>query len=429
MPPVRLNVFQKLVLQWEKLHPYNGAQVVHVEGLPPEDLAERWSRTLASLGLGSLNLSAGAYGFDRRGADGIESHAEGTPLETVLTAHLNRKYSDSETPLRLIVVPRGDRTYFLVVAYRHFVADSVSIRLVIESLFDVICDPTAPPPDPVEWSAGGYWKLFGPRTSGGSAGWSLPAAAVAAARQTWRMKRVRRVESRSADFRVEFTSHRIPDGVVDRALAFARGQRLRLNDVLLAAIALALREHGPLGETSKRTDFALGSIVDLRPHARQTDRPRLQRAFNLYLGFSTAFLTPEQMSDLATAARALGEQHRRLRESNSGSASMLRMGAGLLAHRLFRSPATVAEWYRKRVPLSVGISNINLRPQWPQRHFPSPLLDYFRVSPTGPLMPLVFSATTLGPRLHLGLTRRADIIAPEMAKKLVGHITRTLTRL
>jgi hypothetical protein len=50
---------------------------------------------------------------------------------------------------------------------------------------------------------------------------------------------------------------------------------------------------------------------------------------------------------------------------------------------------------------------------WATAYHPSPLLDYIRVSPTGPMMPLVFATTTLGNRFHFGVTYRPSIVPVE----------------
>jgi len=73
--------------------------------------------------------------------------------------------------------------------------------------------------------------------------------------------------------------------------------------------------------------------------------------------------------------------------------SPLRMLAGLAVGRIY-SRKKVIEFYRKRVPLAGGISNVNLNRSWPVEFHPDPLLDYIRVSPTGPMMPLVLSLSS-----------------------------------
>ena len=53
-------------------------------------------------------------------------------------------------------------------------------------------------------------------------------------------------------------------------------------------------------------------------------------------------------------------------------------------------------WMAARMPLAAGISNVNLNRSWAAAYHPAPLLDYLRVTPTGPMLPLVFTTTTIG---------------------------------
>jgi hypothetical protein len=103
------------------------------------------------------------------------------------------------------------------------------------------------------------------------------------------------------------------------------------------------------------------------------------------------------------------------------------MLAGLTAGRLFDRDR-LATFYRKRLPLSGGISNVNLNHSWARRYHPDPLIDYLRISPTGPMMPLVFSTTTLGSSFHFGLTRRSALVTDAMAEQIAAHFIRRLTQ-
>jgi hypothetical protein len=101
------------------------------------------------------------------------------------------------------------------------------------------------------------------------------------------------------------------------------------------------------------------------------------------------------------------------------------MCMGLTAHR-FLSPQRLLDWYRKRIPLAGGTSNVNLNRDWPAKYHPSPLLDYVRVSPCGPMMPMVFTPTTLGTGINFGLTCRESVISPELQQRIASQFTRRL---
>ena len=104
---------------------------------------------------------------------------------------------------------------------------------------------------------------------------------------------------------------------------------------------------------------------------------------------------------------------------------MLRMVAGLVFARLF-SREGLLEFYRKRYAMAGGISNVNLNRDWPAEYHPWPLLEYIRVSPTGPMMPLVFTPTTLGRQLNFGLTCRDCLIPSEQSPELAAMFIRRL---
>ena len=106
---------------------------------------------------------------------------------------------------------------------------------------------------------------------------------------------------------------------------------------------------------------------------------------------------------------------------------MIRILAAVVAHRLL-GPDKVKQFYRKRVPLAGGVSNVNLNDTWVRRYHPAPVLDYLRVSPCGPLMPLVFTPTTLGERLNFGLTFRESVVSPDRAAALSATFADRLTR-
>ncbi len=64
-----------------------------------------------------------------------------------------------------------------------------------------------------------------------------------------------------------------------------------------------------------------------------------------------------------------------------------------------------------------GVSNVNLNHTWAAHH-PELVVRYRRISPTGPLAPVVFSVTTLGDDLQLSLTYRGALLTRDQAQEL-----------
>ena len=83
--------------------------------------------------------------------------------------------------------------------------------------------------------------------------------------------------------------------------------------------------------------------------------------------------------------------------------------------------------FHKVVPMLGGISNVNLTDSWIGRE-PS-VLDYLRVSPTGPLLPMVFTLTTIRDKLSVCVTHRTAIYPNDDATAIVADFVARLKAL
>jgi hypothetical protein len=156
----------------------------------------------------------------------------------------------------------------------------------------------------------------------------------------------------------------------------------------------------------------LGTIVDLRRACGIGEAP-----FGLLLGFVHSIWRADELLDLKRAVRAAARCSALARQRGHAQSCQLRMAIGL---RLFQrwSDQDVARFYRKRLPLAGGISNVNLDGTWVARRHPGVVLDYVRVSPTGPMMPLVLTPTTLGQRMNVGFTWQRPCVSDEVASRI-----------
>src|SRR5260370_37691858 len=132
----KLNSFQKAMLQWNELHPYNAVHVVRIpQSLDISRLTKVINSTLKVLGLRHLTINSrkGIYRyydetFDCaiRIIDGRES-SRGR-LQTEIERQLNTRFvlDAPFCPFRFFVVPEGD-SFFLGNVYFHAVADAESV--------------------------------------------------------------------------------------------------------------------------------------------------------------------------------------------------------------------------------------------------------------------------------------------------------------
>jgi hypothetical protein len=186
-----------------------------------------------------------------------------------------------------------------------------------------------------------------------------------------------------------------------------------MNDLFLAALAEACAQHVPLQRRRNRVDVAVGSIVDLRPFTRDD----LSSTFGIYLGFTNVVCQPHELQDFEHLLQAVAAQTRVQKATGVAPASLMWMSAAMSIGQLSR-PDELYRFYRKELPLAGGISNVDLSHTWAGKYHPEMLMDYIRVSPTGPMTPLVITTTTLGEKFHIGLTHRVGLIPPECAAQL-----------
>jgi hypothetical protein len=402
-PRASLNFFQRLILQWDKLHPYNAAQVLKLAGpAQAAALIESWQQTLSAM-LPGLNGTVQAVPPEQE-------------LSDFTSQEMNRPF-DRTAAFRAFILDRGDHHYAGIV-YHHWAADSVSIRTLLREWFLRVYHPDRARREPLRRARG---SPFG----ADRANWSVGSGLLSSLRWAARNRRVARVEHKGyADFSCRFALHEVGAGLVAPLLAYARRNNATLNDLFLAVAAEVCDRFVPVKKSSRRPDLALGTIVDLRPYSGED----LSETFGLFLGFTSTICRPEELANFPRLLQSIAGQSQFDKRVRVPLFSPLRMIAGLAAGKVY-SRKKVIEFYRKRLPLAGGISNVNLNRSWPVEFHPDPLLDYIRVSPTGPMMPLVFTPTTLGDRLNLGFTYRPSLISAEKAAEMAGYFTQRLRAL
>jgi hypothetical protein len=405
-----INVFQRLARQWDEIHPYNAAQILKLSGTPDlTALQDAWHDAMNDLGLGRVRSGDRHSTFFYECLNGEMTHygvkpvPAGTSLEDYVSEQLNRRFDNSsEPPFRPFVLAENGH-YYAGVIYHHWVADSVSIRTLLREWFIRLFDPSQARKTPVKLAEAGYRKFLmfeGPAAMG--------RGLLSATRWASSLRRAQRVEIRGrCDLSVRLAIRSAAPGTIDQLCQAARSRRVTVNDLFLASIAQVCERHVPLKRRPRRQSIALGAIVDLRPYLNG----QLEDAFGLFLGFTNIVCRPHELRDPERLAQAIGAQSRKQKRFGIPQMSALRMMAGVTAGRMYE-PKDRALFYQKHVPIAGGISNVNLNRCWATRYFPTPLLDYIRVSPTGPMMPLVFATTTLGRSLHFALTYRPSIVPP-----------------
>ncbi len=242
----KINVFQRLARQWDQIHPYNAAQVLQLEGRPdPQRLTAAWHDALGGLGLGRVRVDGNSFHYECLNGElshyGVKFLPAGSSLEEYISHELNRRFDNpAEPPFRPFVVEEQG-SYYAGVVYHHWVADSVSIRMVLREWFVRTFDPAKARRTPIRLAPHGYARFF-PLLEGTGMGRGL----LTATQWASGLRRVRRVDMRNGtDMAVRFALRPLPLGWIHQLHDTARRRGVTLNDLFMAAIARVCEKYVP----------------------------------------------------------------------------------------------------------------------------------------------------------------------------------------
>jgi hypothetical protein len=407
-----VNDFQQLMRQWTALAPYNAGHVMRVSGAP--DL-ERWhmalSATLRTLGITEPVL--------------IESST--IELDQKITEELNRPFLPGKLPLRAFVIGDERDSHLLGVIYDHWFADSPSLRAFMQRVFvHYRGSGGSLPPLRVASDADDVFQRSG----------LVPQfrAAISCARDYLRHRRAYRIHLRDPlDFGTGFFSARFPDGTIDQIRAFAKEHGATVNDTFLATASQVLgkftaeqRRSEPFPH-AKRDRVAIATAVDLKP----VSTTNLDDVFGFFVGYFTVVYDHPEMRSLPELLAATARET----SASKSAAHALEFTSSLQIARWIwnRSsrPRFKAQLFQKGLPSLAGISNVNLTGSWADQldmasGGRATVLDYFRISPVGPLLPLVFTLTTIRDRLSLCVTYRTTAFSREQAEQVTTKLMKRL---
>jgi NRPS condensation-like uncharacterized protein len=424
----RLNIFQRTMLQWNDLHPYNAIHVVRVpEPLDVEHLRISIGRTLQSLGLSRLNLDrkAGRVRYEA-GPAGCETQilsGEADPrrvLSAEIERQLNLAFPQNAAPFepfRFFAVSERD-SFSLGLVYFHPVADAEPVALLLRDIVQTYLAANHPaPPEPFHLEAGRTDRLLRhPGQLARKLG-SLPAF-LSAIRSSRRLR-----YSDPNDQHNGFACYALEPEILPRLLRAAKSWGVTLNDLFLALLLKSVSSQ-PAGRVrGRRRNISVGCIVNIRKNLQLEHR----RTFGVFLG---SFVVTHEVPDGADLRQLAGDIHRqtlRIKQGRLYLGTPLEMALGRWLLSLF-STERRKKLYQKHYPLWGGVTNMNMNSLWEPSGTARPL-DYLRAVSTGPVTPLVLSVTTAGDRVNVGLTFRTTVFSAGDIERLKNHFQEALAGL
>lgn len=424
----RLNLFQRMMVRWRSLHPYNAVHVISIPAaLDPARLRATIAAEFETRCLTGLWLDPGGRRcrFDGGAADPqIEvlagADAAGTALATAIEDQLNRPFAPTGRidPFRFVAA-RAGASFQLSLVYDHFVASGDSIAALLTDIALHYLQGDTPAVTYRSAPARATYRSLVLRHPL----WALRAL-FGLPGMAQRLRHASRPPGmQTADAANGFVLVRMEAAQVRALIASAKAWGVTVNDLLLAGLLLALAPQAQARhQHAHRTDLAVASIVNIRKDLHAGVEGTLAPCL---AAFHVGHTVPDGIGlrELALDVHALSEPMLRKRLYLR---SILALGVSALAWPTLRDKQRRG-LYAKHFPVWGGVSALNLNPIWSGKS-PASIaqLDYFRVVPTGPLCPLVLAATTAHQRMHLGIAYRRAVFTPSAVQQLAAELLRRL---
>ncbi len=403
-PDGRYNQFQRTMLQWSSLHPYNAVHVIHLgKAIEPVRFGERLNHVLSLCGLGNLTIDTkgGYFRFHEGNPECVPRIIDGggDPLAALhheMESQLNEVFHFDQpfTPFRFFLLPT-DEGSFVGISYFHAVADAESITRLLLEIVRASFDETPQPirDQTLRPSGEGRLPTEGP---------------LAALRRSWSaLARIRAMRSsfrpprcKITDFRNEFSGYHLDVKETASLLATAREWGLTINDLCLAALLLALAPVTPGRFLRSRPHLSVGCVVNLRNDLAFSKR----NYFGLFLGSFAVSHRVEGKISLRELANHVRVQTLAIKKRKLYLAAPLEfMISRFIFGRISREKQ--CNFYRKSYPLWGSITNMKMDGLCNQFDA-APIRDYHRAVSAGPAMPLVIAVTGVNGHLNFGASYR-----------------------
>lgn len=422
----RLNLFQRMMLRWCDLHPYNPVHVVRVpSALDPDRLRTCIAARLQSAGLTGLVVDRKHWRFQYDGGPepvALTIATAGTDPAADLARAIEREFNQpfassvQVRPFRFLAIDGGE-SFQLALTYDHFVAGGDAIARLLTGIARAYAGHDSGPA-PVERYPPTYRSLLLRHP-----GWALRALAglprlIGSTRSAHRPHYAEIADGTNA-----FTGFRLDAAQLSALRAAGAAWGVSLNDLLMAVLLQAL---SPLAagrrSNPRRPALAVASILNMR---QDFPGDAVQALSPCLAAFLVAHPVPDGVS-LRELARFVHENSARIRRRHLYLQSVLALGVSALLWPLL-SARRRHRFYPKHYPAWAGITTLNLNPvlDGPQ----DAAFDYLRAVPTGPLCPMVFAVTIVPDALHVAVSFRTGAFSRDAIADLTQRFVRGITEL
>lgn len=415
--PGRLNIFQRAMLLWNDLHPYNAVHTAEVHAtLNFEHLSNTLNSILESHGLTGLTLDCNTKTYHYHGgpakSDIVLIPANDSPklaLSQAIEHQLNTPIDVQEhhTPFRFFVI-ESDTSFYFSIGYLHLMAGAESLVLLMQDVVNTYLGKKArglnPPINlyPVTY---GRWLRRHPLTLLRKLA-NLPSLYLQL-NHSWRP-----CYRDEMDVNIGFGLFSLDAQQLKQLKLASKSWGVTLNDLFLAfmfKIFASLADHRV--ESKKRNRYSIGTIVNIRKNLEIDSR----QTFGLFLGsFVTTHAVPGDIS-LKQLAEDVQRQTSQIKRSRRYMGTPVDLASSIRSLSIL-STERKKKFYQKHYPLWGGLTNMNLNTIWSQQNdaddTASKSVNYFRAVSTGPTTPMVLSITTVQDNVNIGVSYRTTVFSP-----------------
>ncbi|RJQ52371.1 MAG: hypothetical protein C4526_08135 [Nitrospiraceae bacterium] len=424
---VKLNIFQRTVLLWNEIHPYNAVHVVEMKGpLRVAQLKNVIDRLLEKLGLVNLVIDRSRKLYEYKGGRSdveitvVKSNEPSSALSREIRKHLNLSFATTGgiTPFRFFAIPK-ESGFYLGLVYFHLIAGADSIIPLIKNLVSFYAEGKMPETSPLFIL---YPKAYGnmmPFNLKYLAGWLL----TFPEHVSHMRKSFRPVYRDHNDTGIGFSCFSIQPSQYHSIIRAAKEWELTVNDLFLAIL---LKSVAPLASerlrAARRKHISLASIINVRK-----DLSVDAGVFGLFLSYFNVTHSVSEGIELRQLARDVRLQTMKTKKYKLFLRTIFEMrGALILARGLFRNRKKI--FYSKYNPVWGGITNVNLNTVWPSSGGEVPGF-YLRAVSTGQATPLVFSFTTVNDMITIGASYRHTVFSEADVEKILSDFSKCLSEI
>lgn len=426
-PALRLNHFQQMMLEWDKIHPYNAVHAVSVAGRSDVPaLRGAVHRACAAAGIGELTVDCEHRTYRYEPVEDIPMHhlpASCDAWQTlcaVISEEMNTPFSaEPHLPLRWTVFDDTvNDDHLVILAYHHVAADAYSIQALLSLVLHYYLDLSLPGKDPVlHTPVSSHGNLFSQGTHRSNHVRSF----VRAVHQYFKLRYAHRMhDDRSGRSETKFILQSAPDGTLDRLRDVCRAEEVGINDAFLAALVTTLAQLTPARQTHRRRrKIAVATVLSCRERAGE----ELPKHFGVYLS-DAALLIDKPDAGMRGVLAQIVPQTRRLKALQGAIEPSWRFLFAKYLWPALRIPHSEAS-YRKVFPLCAGVSTVPVDATLFGEAM-GRIRYYVRACPPGPAMPMLLAPTMAAGRLELGLVFRPAYLNEGQARGLLDLLVDVL---